>query len=390
MFFFFPYSTDAPIYHAPVVTISMIAINIVAFVLSVIHPDSAAAFYLAHGDGLHPVQWVTANFMHLGILHLVFNMISLWVFGLIVEGKIGWWRMLVVYLGIGIVQNAIVQVLMLWASLGASAGASSIIYGLIAISLLWAPRNDVNCVFVLLFFRVFSYHFNVQVMMLASFLIGLDLVGSLATGFAMSTSLLHTAGALVGGAVGYWMLKTDRVECENWDLFSVWAGKNEMTDEELQAHAEKDPVYQEERRQEDYERRRGAINKTRVLVADGRAQEAYEYYRKKAVLLDDWRLPEADLRNMIAAFHKSGQWSASIPAMVELLQTCPDTSTNVRLKLAQILVQKERRPAQAWNVLCKVDVTSLRPKQREFYDGLKRSVLKAKEENPYDSVDADW
>ncbi len=389
--FFFPYSTDAPIYHVPFVTIAMIAINIVAFVLTLIYPDSAVAFCLAHGDGLHPVQWVTSSFMHGGPLHLVFNMISLWVFGLIVEGKIGWWRMLVVYLGIGIVQNAIEQVLMLWASEGASLGASSIIYGLMAMSLLWAPRNDVNCVFVLIIFvYVRSYYFDVQVMMLTTFLIGLDLLGSLSTGLTMSTALLHTMGALTGGAVGLWMLKTDRVDCENWDLFSVWAGKDTMTDDELQALAEQDPEYQEEMRQHALDTRRGALNKIRALVAGGRPQEAFEFYRKKAVLLDDWRLPEADLRNMIAAFHKLGQWSAAIPAMVEMLQCAPENSANIRLKLAQILVQKERRPAQAWNVLSKVDRGTLNAKQREFYDDLKRIVFKAKEENPYDSVDADW
>lgn len=390
-FFFFPYSTDSPVYHFPAITIAMIAINVVAFVLSVVYPEAAVAYWLAHGDGLHPVQWLTANFMHAGILHLVFNMISLWVFGLIVEGKIGWWRMLVVYLGIGIVQNALIQMMMLWASEGASLGASSIIYGLMAISLLWAPRNDVNCVFVLIvFFYVRSFCFDVQVMTLASFLIGLDLFGSLATGLAMSTELLHTAGALVGAAVGYWMLKTDRVDCENWDLFSVWAGKHLMTDKERQALAEKDPAYQEEKRQREYEMRRGAVNKIRMLVAAGRPQEAYEFYRKKAIVLDNWRLPEADLRTMIAAFHKSGQWAASIPAMVELLRGSPEDSANIRFKLAQILVQKERRPAQAWNVLCKVDPTSLNEKQRQFYTGLKQIIAKAKQENPYDSVDADW
>ena len=67
----------------------------------------------------------------------------------------------------------------------------------------------------------------------------------------MSTALLHTAGALVGSGVGLWMLKTDRVDCEGWDIFSVWAGKHEMTDEQLQALAEKDPAYQEEKRQEE-------------------------------------------------------------------------------------------------------------------------------------------
>ena len=93
---------------------------------------------------------------------------------------------------------------------------------------------------------------------------------------------------------------------------------------------------------------------------------------------------------MIAAFHKAGQWGESIPAMVELLQSSTENSTNVRLKLAQILLQKECRPAQAWNVLSKVDPGSLNGKQRTHYDGLKQMVFKAKQENPYDTVDADW
>lgn len=388
--FFFPYGTDAPIYHPPVVTITAIAINVIVFFVSIMHPESAAGYCLAYGDGLHPVQWVTSNFLHGDVLHLLFNMINLWVFGLIVEGKVGWWRMLAIYLGIGIVQCSTEQVLMLWASEGGSLGASSIIYGLIAISLLWAPRNDVNCVLVFLLFRVFTFYFDVQVMMLAAFMLGLELFGSISTGLTMSSMVLHIMGALLGAGVGLWMLKTDRVDCEGWDFFSVWAGKHEMTDEQLQALAEKDPAYREEKRQEEFERRRGALNKIRVLVADGRVREAYEFYRRKAVLLDNWRLPEADLRNMIAAFHKAGQWGDSIPAMVELLHSSTEKSTNVRLKLAQILLQKERRPAQAWNVLSKVDRNSLDGKQRTYYDGLKQMVFKAKEENPYDSVDADW
>ncbi len=57
---------------------------------------------LTHGEGLHPVQWVTNNFLHGRIFHLVGNMIFLWGFGLVVEGKLGWWRFLLVYMGIGI------------------------------------------------------------------------------------------------------------------------------------------------------------------------------------------------------------------------------------------------------------------------------------------------
>lgn len=47
---------------------------------------------LSWGDGYHPLQWVTSIFDHLGIVHLAFNLIALSCFGLIGEGKIGWWR----------------------------------------------------------------------------------------------------------------------------------------------------------------------------------------------------------------------------------------------------------------------------------------------------------
>ena len=53
-----------------------------------------------------PWQWITSNFMHAGFMHLLGNMFCLWGFGLVVEGKIGWWRFLLVYLGIGITQCA--------------------------------------------------------------------------------------------------------------------------------------------------------------------------------------------------------------------------------------------------------------------------------------------
>jgi membrane associated rhomboid family serine protease len=389
--FLFPYNTDAPIYHFPLITISMIVINVVAFVLTVLNPDSAVQFCLDHGNGLHPLQWITSSFMHAGLMHLIGNMVALWTFGLIVEGKIGSWRMLVLYMGIGIVQNVIEQTFMLWATPNVSLGASAIIYGLMAISLLWAPQNSLDCVFVLIicFYPIVRF-FEVSVSILAGAFISLAVVGSLLTGLEMSSMLLHSMGAVIGGAVGLWMLKSDRVDCENWDLFSVWAGKHQMTDDELQALAEKDPAYQEEKRQREFESRRGALNKIRGLVKNGNPQEAFEFYRRKAVLLDHWRLPEADLRNVITAFHKLGQWGASIPAMVELLQSSPENSAVVRLKLAQILVQKERRPAQAWNVLSKVDPGSLDAKQRTYYDSLKQMVFKAKAEDPYDSVDADW
>src|SRR4029079_12340776 len=84
-----PTGTDAPIYHWPYVTVGLIVLN-VALLFAVPPVASSPKFdengeivegaddishfeqyALAVGDGrLHPVQWVTHNFLHFGFLHL--------------------------------------------------------------------------------------------------------------------------------------------------------------------------------------------------------------------------------------------------------------------------------------------------------------------------------
>ena len=102
--FFFLYSTDAPVYYWPFTTVAMIVVNVLVFVWEVANPDSVQSLSLETGSGLHPAQWLTLNFTHDGFFHLAGNMIFLWAFGLIVEGKLGWWKTLIIYLGLGIVQ----------------------------------------------------------------------------------------------------------------------------------------------------------------------------------------------------------------------------------------------------------------------------------------------
>jgi membrane associated rhomboid family serine protease len=106
-----PLNTDAPIYHFPFACIAMIIVNLVTFLATgwgqMENVDQWGSWALAYGDGLHPVQWITSNFIHMGLAHLIGNMIFLWGFGLVVEGKLGWWRFLLAYLCIGFAQCAI-------------------------------------------------------------------------------------------------------------------------------------------------------------------------------------------------------------------------------------------------------------------------------------------
>ena len=135
-----PWNTDAPLYHGPWATIALIVVNALVFGLcEAAGYEGVEDWILVYGDGLHPLQWLTSNFIHGDFFHLLGNMFCLWGFGLVIEGKTGWLSFLGIYLGLGVVECGMEQALTLNLDGGASFGASAVIYGLIAMALVWAP-----------------------------------------------------------------------------------------------------------------------------------------------------------------------------------------------------------------------------------------------------------
>src|SRR4051794_4471423 len=216
-----PWGTDAPIYHWPKATVGLIVANVAAFVATAtLPPEEFVGWTLVRGAGLHPAQWLTNNFMHADPLHLIGNMIFLWGFGIVVEGKLGWWRFLAAYLGLSVGYGAILQVGSLGAQKGFILGASGVIYALLAMCLVWAPRNDLNCV---VWLRFAPAQWDVPILWFAVLYIGLEAATVAFTGGAMSSALLHLTGAVLGFGLGAALLKADLVDCEGWDLFAVLA-----------------------------------------------------------------------------------------------------------------------------------------------------------------------
>lgn len=79
---------------------------------------------------LHGQLWrlVTSLFVHGGVMHLALNMFSLWLLGLMLEQRVGAWRLLAVYLASGIAASAAT---VWYHSAGInSTGASGAIFGL--------------------------------------------------------------------------------------------------------------------------------------------------------------------------------------------------------------------------------------------------------------------
>ncbi len=374
----FPWNTDAPIYHFPWASIGLIAVNTAVFlaVLSGQIPDPEP-WTLVYGHGLHPLQWISSNFLHAGWIHLICNMIFLWGFGLVVEGKIGWWRFLVVFLGIGIIECALEQTLTLH-SKGASLGASAILYGLLAIALVWAPRNEMSCVALIDRVRVF----DMPILAFAGLYLALEICSLLWADFGIGPSMLHLFGAAIGFVVGVAMLKLGWVDCENWDLFAVMAGregKEPPPKKSVQAAA---PPTSPARLAE-------AKARLHELVEAGQFDGALALHLALTRSMNGWQLSEAEMLGLIQGLHTAGKWNESIPLMVESLGRWPERSLKMRLKLAQILIGQQR-PGQALEVLAKIPSGTLDGKLEAARKSLQQQAEELRSTGVMELDSHDW
>ncbi|MBP2364758.1 rhomboid family intramembrane serine protease [Pseudonocardia parietis] len=123
----------------PVIVPGLIVANVAVFVLTVVTAGSLnrnfASPWFAEG-ALVPAlvangeYWriVTSGFLHVGPLHLAFNMFALWIIGREVETVLGRARFVAVY-GVSLLGGA-AAVMLLSNPLGPTAGASGAVFGL--------------------------------------------------------------------------------------------------------------------------------------------------------------------------------------------------------------------------------------------------------------------
>ncbi len=367
-----PYSTDAPIYHWPIATVGLIVVNVTAFaaVMFLGDPSRIEPYYLEYGRGLHPVQWVTSNFLHAGLMHLIANMIYLWGFGLIVEGKVGWWRFLLLYLGIGATQCAIEQALMLHADpTGHSLGASAIIYGLVAIGMVWAPRNELGILLIYGWgFMLRTAVFDLPILTFAVIYFVLEALRTILAGLAWGSPVLHLIGAGIGFIVGTAMVKLDWVDCEGWDLYSIRRGdrgkKKKRGRKTTRGNAPRAGDVSDE------EKSARALSQLRGSIEAGAPYEALSAYQAMARMPEGWRPLERDLLGLVKLLQREGLTAESIPIMEDYAARFPEGSARVRLKLAALLLRDQHRPSKALRILADVPEADLpadlRPIRRQI------------------------
>ena len=162
----FPIRDHNPSGRTPYVTWALIAANVVIFLLYWLTMQSEsqlAQFFmnwglvparLSHGEG-----WVTlfsSMFLHGGWMHLIGNMLFLWIFGDNLEDSMGPFGFLLFYLACGLAAGGL-QYMADPASTAPMVGASGAIAGVMGGYLLLFPKAKVDVVLIIvIFFRVFT------------------------------------------------------------------------------------------------------------------------------------------------------------------------------------------------------------------------------------------
>jgi membrane associated rhomboid family serine protease len=176
-----PLRDDVPSRSVPIVTITLIALNVIAFLyqlsLELGGPGlasrgalgAAEAFVFEFGampcritgscpyDFPHPIVTIfTSMFLHGGLFHVGGNMLYLWIFGDNVEDTMGHGRFLVFY-GVCGVAAALAQTMMNPASRVPMIGASGAVSGVLAAYLLLFPRATILTLITFGFFIRFVH-----------------------------------------------------------------------------------------------------------------------------------------------------------------------------------------------------------------------------------------
>jgi membrane associated rhomboid family serine protease len=201
-----PLRDDNPTETRPILTISLIVLNVLIFLYQVsLSPKAAQLFVYQFGSipavvtGAEslpvplavlpaPLTLLTSMFLHGGWMHLIGNMWYLWIFGDNVENAMGRGRFIIFYLLSGLAAS-LAHVLSDLSSVIPSIGASGAISGVLGAYLMLYPRARV---LVLVPLGFFSRIMHIP----AGFVLGFWFVLQLISG--------SLSGAQSGGGVAWW------------------------------------------------------------------------------------------------------------------------------------------------------------------------------------------
>ncbi|MDJ0976066.1 MAG: rhomboid family intramembrane serine protease [Planctomycetota bacterium] len=194
----------------PYATWALVAANVLVHVATQGLDEGALEPYILDTNDFAPQQLITSQFLHAGWLHLLFNMLYLFVYGRYVEDRLGTPRFLGLYFVCAVLGDAAFAA----AGGGRAIGASGAVVGLTGFVLVAAPWVEVRIIF---WFFVIVHPFK----MAAFWLIGWWFLWELFyAGVMESTGVAHSAhfGGFAAGAAVAAVMRSKWAEGTDWWL----------------------------------------------------------------------------------------------------------------------------------------------------------------------------
>ena len=224
-----PLRVDRPLKSTPWVNYALIGMNIFIFLLVGLLPAESqnwiasqfnlwpkAFVFTDHGVLVHASphlwQFITSTFLHGGFWHIAGNMLFLWVFGNVVEDKLGHFRYLLFYLAGGIF-SGLGHCL---ASSNPALGASGAIAAVMGAFLIFFPRTNVR---ILWFFILISI-FDIPSIWFIGFFIAQNIWMQLQPGNQGVAYMAHLTGTFAGIAIALLLLWLRVYVREPYDVMS--------------------------------------------------------------------------------------------------------------------------------------------------------------------------
>lgn len=203
-----PYRVDVPMFRRPWANYGLIILTIILSFggFRSLMTGEAVAFILNGWDlsGLFGHM-----FLHIGILHLVGNMLFLWIFGNAICAKLGNISFPFVYLFLGLCA-AVVHLVV---DGDPAIGASGAINGVVGMFLVWYPLNSISCFYMWGIIPTLGSSFSLSSYWMILFWLAFDIWG--ATTSAGGTAYwAHIGGFVIGFVLAIALLKTGLVEMD--------------------------------------------------------------------------------------------------------------------------------------------------------------------------------
>ena len=180
----------------------LLAAIFIAFVIQQAVPGFTEAFYF-DPNNLMPWMFVTSIFLHASIIHILFNAYALWMFGPILERRLGFYKFMALFFAGGIAGSIGYYAAILVGITPAypALGASGAIYAVLGATAVLIPE-----LVVLLFFVI-----PLTMSQAAILWVVLEVAGTFNTSSGIA-SAAHLGGLALGFAWGKWEVEKAKME----------------------------------------------------------------------------------------------------------------------------------------------------------------------------------